>query len=69
MTSLKEYRKEKKMLQRDVANKAAISTPYYSLIESGHRLPSFKNARSLAHALEISLDELYKLLFKEEGEI
>ena len=66
MTSLKEYREDKNMLQKEVSDNADISKPYFSLIESGLRIPSLKNAKALAQVLELSLDDFYQLLFQDK---
>jgi len=50
-TWLREIRKEKKMLQREVANPIGISSAYYTFIEKGKRRPSVETAKKIAAVL------------------
>ena len=60
--SLKDIRVEKRLMQKDIANSIKISTAFYSLIESGERMPSMKTAKRIASCLGLTLDEFYEAL-------
>lgn len=48
---LLQLREEKKMTQDDVAKKAGIARPYYTMIEQGKRRPSPEVAKKIANVL------------------
>ena len=60
--SLKDLRVSKGLLQRELAEKAGVSIPFYSMVESGIRLPSLKCSKDIAYMLGISLDDFYSLV-------
>ena len=60
--SLKKIRISKGLLQKDIAEAIKISPAFYSLIESGERLPSMKTAKRIALCMGITLDEFYEAL-------
>lgn len=55
---LKILRKEKKMLQSDMANKLEISQSAYSHYEKGIRIPDAMTLNKLADILDVSTDYL-----------
>lgn len=67
--NLKQIRNTRGILQRDITDKYGISQSYYSLIENGYRNPSLDFAKKISLALNISLDEVYKVLEVQSGEI
>ena len=60
-TWLKDIRNERGLLQTEVASKAGISRPFYTMIETGKRNPSTKLAKKLAFILGFE-DRWYLLL-------
>lgn len=60
--NLKDIRLAKGFYQRDIADKIGISIPFYSMVESGFRVPSLICARRIAYILGISLDEFCILI-------
>lgn len=60
--SLKDLRITRGLFQREVAEKVGVSIPFYSMVESGIRLPSLKCSKDMAYMLGISLDDFYKLV-------
>src|ERR1700720_1685519 len=62
-SALGEFIRRQRELQdlsmRQFAELAGISNPYLSQIERGLRAPSEHVLQSIAHALEVSADELY----------
>lgn len=59
--SLRSIRKSNKMSQIELAEKSGIKQSTISQYECGSRKPSIKNAKRLADALGISLDEIFLL--------
>ena len=51
---LLDFRKEKGMLQEDIATICGISRQFYSMIELGVRTPSTKTAKAIANTLNFS---------------
>lgn len=60
---LKEYRNKKGLTQLEVAEKADIKRPYYTMIETGQRKPSVAAAKSIGSALDFD----WTIFFEEEG--
>lgn len=60
--NLKDIRISKNMMQKDIAKISGVSSPYYCLLEKGERVPSMKTAMRIASALNLTLDEFYKVL-------
>lgn len=58
--TLYEIRKEKGLLQREVAEAAFVGTTFYSFVERGERIPSMKAASRMAQILGITLDEFFQ---------
>ena len=65
--SLKDLRLSKGFVQRDIADKVGISIPFYSMVESGLRIPSLMCSRKISLLLGISLDEFYSLIEKNKN--
>ena len=63
--NLKQIRNTRGILQREITDKYGISQSYYSLIENGYRNPSLDFAKKIASALNISLDDVYKILYED----
>lgn len=61
--NIKKYRKEKKMTQKALAEKANISRSYLGDLESGRYNPSLDTLRTIASALDIDIN----LLLTEGG--
>lgn len=68
-TNLKELRRVKGLLQREVADKSDISIPFYSLIENGLRMPSLKCSKKICQVLGISLDEFFILVKENKNKL
>lgn len=60
--SLRDLRMSRGLYQREIADKTDISVAFYSLIESGFRIPSLKCAKRLSLIMGISLDDFYSLI-------
>ena len=58
--TLYEIRKEKGLLQKEIAEASFVSTTYYSFVERGERIPSMKAASRMAGILDITLDEFFQ---------
>ena len=65
--SLKDLRLSKGFVQRDIADKVGISIPFYSMVESGLRIPSLMCSKKISLLLGISLDEFYSLIEKNKN--
>lgn len=59
---LLDIRKNLELTQEQVAEKAEIARQTYSMIETGERNPSVKNAKKIANALEFE----WTLFFDEQ---
>lgn len=57
-TKLKELRKERHILQKDLANKTGIGRTALSMYETGKREPSFKTLKAIAEALDVDMNTL-----------
>lgn len=55
---VRKLRKEMKMTQQELANKAGVTQKYISLIELNDRIPSVKVLSKIANALDTTMDEL-----------
>ena len=62
--NIKKYRKEKKMTQKALAEKANISRSYLGDLESGRYNPSLDTLRTIASALDIDINLLRNTLKK-----
>lgn len=58
-TAIKNIRKEKKMLLKDVANKCNISSSMLSQIEKGNANPSLNTIKTIANILEVPLFKFF----------
>lgn len=56
---LRTLRREAGLTQEQLAERAHISVDFLSLIERGRNAPSFENIEHLAHALDVSLAEMF----------
>lgn len=56
---IKEYRKNKKMTQGELANELGISRKTSSLIESGSVIPKIDTAYKLSLILDATVEELF----------
>lgn len=55
---IKQLRKDQKMTQAQLAEKANVSAPFLGLIERGERKASLETIVSIANALEVGLNYL-----------
>lgn len=55
---LKELRKKKNLLQKDIANMLKISTSAYGFYEQGKREPDYETLKKLANYFKVSIDYL-----------
>lgn len=60
------HRKSVKLTQQDVANKAGISRSFYAMVESGKRGCSMHTWLKLGGALNLSEDQLFEIILKDE---
>lgn len=67
--NLKGLRISKGLVQREIAYKSGISIPFYSMVESGIRVPSLKCSRRISSILGISLDDFYSLIEKNINKV
>lgn len=67
--SLRDLRLSKGLLQRDIADKTRVSVPFYSMVESGIRIPSLRCSKKISSILGISLDEFYRLTENNKNKI
>lgn len=58
--TLYEIRKEKGLMQKEIAQASFVSSSYYSFVERGERIPSMKAASRMARILDITLDEFFQ---------
>jgi len=58
--NLKRIRKQKKLLQKDLAQKAGIVHLYLSQIEQGVKVPSLKVVDEIAKALGVPIKALFE---------
>lgn len=56
--SMAELRKEKKMTQKDLAEKIGLTKGAIGMYETGKRTPSLKNAKIIANYFEVSLEDI-----------
>lgn len=63
--AIKNIRKEKKLLLKDVANKCGISSSMLSQIEKGNANPSLNTIKTIANILEVPL---FKFFIDSESE-
>lgn len=61
---LKEKRIEKNMLKKDVANLFNWTPMYYGRYEKGDLLPNDKNIDMFAKFLEMTVEEVKKIMWK-----
>lgn len=57
-SAVKLWREERKLTQQELAEKAGISKPYLSQIETGKRQGTLETMAAIARALEVPLDVL-----------
>ncbi|MDD5069014.1 MAG: helix-turn-helix transcriptional regulator [Candidatus Pacebacteria bacterium] len=65
---LKSLRKETGLSQRELAQRANLSTNYLALLETGNRSPSFKTITVLAKVLQVPISVLMDLEVQEKVE-
>ncbi len=53
------WREHRGLTARSVAQKAGLSSPMMTAIETGKRIPSLPMARAIAAALDVGLDDLF----------
>lgn len=58
-TKLKNKRKEKGIIQTELANKANVSLRAYQYYESGKRVPPYATMKLIAKALNSTVEELF----------
>ena len=58
VSPIKVYREHRGMSQKELAASVNISPVYLSQIETGRRVGSARTLASIAHALEVNLDDL-----------
>ena len=56
---VRELREEKKMLQRELADKVGIQEPFVSDIENGKKEPCLEVIKMIAEGLGVSLRRLF----------
>lgn len=54
--NIRKVRKQRKLRQEDLAEKAGISLTYVGALERGEKIPSLETFIAIANALEISAD-------------
>ena len=67
-SQIRSIRREKSLLQSDLAEKASITQSYLSQIENNHKEPSVSTLKRLAEVLGIPLPGLL-LLSLDEGDV
>lgn len=55
------YREYRGFTQDQLAEKAGVSKPYISMIESRQRTPSVKTLKAIAEVLEVDIDDLTEI--------
>jgi putative transcriptional regulator len=60
MKELVEIRKDRKLTQQQVAEKASMNRAYYTMIENGIRRPSPEVAKRIGAALEFDWTRFYE---------
>jgi DNA-binding XRE family transcriptional regulator len=58
----------RKLSQSKVAENLNISQQYYSRIEMGKKKPSTPLGQEIAHFFGLSIEEMWKLLYAQEGD-
>ncbi len=53
------YRRERKVSMRELAEKAGLSAPTISHLESGHRRPHVATQRAIAEALGVAVEQIW----------
>lgn len=66
MSRMKEVRVQKNLQQVDLVKATGLSKGSISLIESGKSSPSMNSAFKIAQALDVTVDELFKVEEREE---
>lgn len=56
---LRQIRRNRNITQEKLAEAIGTSVEFISLMERGHNAPSFDTLEALAHALEISVKDLF----------
>lgn len=54
--NIRKYRREKKMRQEDLAEKAGLSTNYVGAVERGEKLPALETFVEIINTLGVSAD-------------
>lgn len=60
MTTLKIVRMSKHMTQADVAQKAGLTQPWYSLIESGRLQPNESQKKRISEVIGVPAEKLFQ---------
>lgn len=55
-SNIRRYRREKRIRQEDLAEKANVSTNYIGMVERGEKTPSLETFIAIINALDISSD-------------
>lgn len=64
--TLYEIRKEKGLLQKEIAEASFVSPTFYSFVERGERIPSMKAASRMAQILGVTLDEFFEAIKEKD---
>ncbi|TAF33411.1 MAG: XRE family transcriptional regulator [Cytophagales bacterium] len=57
LNKIKELRKQKKITQKQLAQKLEVSTPYVTIIEKGKTLPSYEQLERIFIALDERIED------------
>ena len=63
---LKEIRCKRKLTLKDLSRKTNLSISYLSRIENNERIPRVYNAIRIAHALNVSVEDIFFIDDKQE---
>lgn len=58
--NLKKYRKQKNLLQKDIAEIIGVSTTFIANIEQGVRTPTIATLQKIANVLNVKVKELFE---------
>ena len=56
--NIRKYRKQRKLSQEQLAEKAGLSTNYIGMLERGEKTPSLETFLKIANILDVSADML-----------
>lgn len=66
---LRSLRISKGLLQREIADRVGVSIPFYSMVESGIRIPSLNCAKRIACVFGLTLDEFFVLVQENNNKL